>query len=58
MTEDGGKKTRVQVSGPKFVAVAQTVYLRQERVALAVSRTMALRIANALNWYKPNSRGK
>lgn len=42
---------------PQFVAVNRSVMRGQEHIATAVSRTMAMRIARALNTYKPNSRG-
>lgn len=45
--------------GPKFVAVhhSKTVMRAAQFIATACSHTMALRIANALNRYKPNERG-
>lgn len=42
---------------PAFVAVARSVMRGQEHIATAVSHTMALRIARALNLHKTNSRG-
>lgn len=42
---------------PTFHADAKTVTRRGEVVASASSRTMAARIANALNQYNPNERG-
>jgi hypothetical protein len=42
---------------PKFVAVHKAIMRGAEFIATAVSHTMALRIANALNSYKPNQKG-
>ena len=41
-----------------FVAVKLAVMLGAERIAVAVSHTMAKRIANALNHHQPNKRGE
>jgi hypothetical protein len=41
----------------KFVAVGSAVMRGAERIAQAVSATMAHRIANALNRYKPGRKG-
>ena len=41
----------------RFVAVKSAVMRGSEHVATAVSKTMAKRIANALNRHKPNSEG-
>lgn len=43
---------------PQFAAVGFAIMRGAERVALAVSHTMAKRIANALNNHKPNQRGE
>lgn len=40
-----------------FVAIKLAIMRGSERVAVAVSHTMARRIANALNLYQPNHRG-
>jgi hypothetical protein len=42
---------------PTFFAEGKTVLRRGEVVATCVSRTLAARIANALNLYNPNERG-
>jgi hypothetical protein len=42
---------------PKFVAVQKTVMRGSEFICNAVSHTMALRISNALNVYRPGSKG-
>ncbi len=44
--------------GLRFVAVKLAVMRGADRVAVAVSHTMAKRIANALNAHKPNQRGE
>lgn len=41
----------------KFVEVGMQVVRGEESVATCRSRTMAARIAAALNWYKPTRRG-
>ena len=41
----------------KFVAVRQSVLLGARTIARAISKTMAKRIANALNHHQPNSEG-
>ena len=46
-----------QKQPPKFVAVTYLVYRGSLLICRAVSHTMARRIANALNWYKPNPKG-
>lgn len=45
-------------TGLPFVAVENTVYRGQTRIAICFSGTMAKRIANALNRYIPDSRGQ
>jgi hypothetical protein len=40
-----------------FVAVGFNIVKENERMAVAKSRTMAMRIANALNEYVPGDRG-
>ena len=40
-----------------FVAVKRSVMLGAQHIATAISKTMAKRIANALNKHKPNSEG-
>lgn len=47
-------------SKPRFVAVrrAKLVMRGEELICRAASHTMAKRIANALNAWKPNSRGE
>ena len=42
---------------PLFVAEGKTVMRRGEVVASCSSRTLAARVANALNLYNPNERG-
>jgi hypothetical protein len=42
---------------PPFRAERREVVRKGETVAIAGSSTMAQRIANALNLYKPNARG-
>jgi hypothetical protein len=42
---------------PKFVAVKDFVYRGSQLIARVVSHTMARRIANALNIYKPKEKG-
>jgi hypothetical protein len=42
---------------PKFVAIRATVMRGAELIARAVSKTMAKRIANALNKHAPNREG-
>jgi hypothetical protein len=41
----------------KFVAVKSAVMYGAEHIATAISKTMAKRIANALNKHKPNREG-
>jgi hypothetical protein len=48
---------RPNMKDVQFVAVDRSVMRGQEHIATAVSRTMAQRIARALNLHKPNSRG-
>lgn len=48
---------RQRATVPLFVAVRLAVMRGTERIATAVSKTMAKRIANALNRHKPNSEG-
>ena len=43
---------------PPFVAVHDTIKRGAETIARAVSHNMAIRIANALNAYKPDRRGQ
>ena len=45
-------------ASPDFVALGAEVVRAGEMVARAVSKTMAKRIANALNVYEPNARGR
>ncbi len=42
---------------PKFVAVGTIVYKGSEFIGRICSHTMAKRIANALNIYRPNKKG-
>lgn len=42
---------------PKFVAVKDFVYRGGQLICRVVSHTMARRIANALNIYKPKEKG-
>ena len=42
---------------PLFVAVKATIMRGTIHIATACSATMARRIANALNWYRPNDKG-
>jgi hypothetical protein len=42
---------------PLFVAIRTVVMRGSEYIATATSSTMARRIANALNRYKPNEKG-
>ena len=51
-TPKGPEKTPVL-----FVAYGHGVKQGSEQIALAKSKTMARRIANALNKYKPNDKG-
>jgi hypothetical protein len=51
-----GVKLPVRTRGI-FVGVGREVMNGGEWVAAAGSATMAARIANALNWYKPGKRG-
>jgi hypothetical protein len=44
-------------AGIRFAAVREVVMQGTEFVAKARGHTMALRIANALNRYRPNARG-
>jgi hypothetical protein len=43
--------------GTKFIAVKCAVMFGYKHIATAVSKTMAKRIANALNNHKPNREG-
>jgi hypothetical protein len=52
-----GVKLPVRARGT-FVGVGTSVMAGDEWVASAASGTMAARIANALNWYKPGKRGR
>jgi hypothetical protein len=40
-----------------FVAISTSVMLGRHHIATAISKTMAKRIANALNRHKPNDEG-
>lgn len=42
---------------PLFVAIRCAIMRGSEHIATAVSKTMAKRIANALNAHKPNKEG-
>jgi len=42
----------------RFVAAGLDVVKGHNKVATATTRSMALRIMNALNWYKPDARGR
>lgn len=42
---------------PQFVSVNNVVMRGSERICVAVSGTMAKRIARALNLHQPNDRG-
>jgi hypothetical protein len=46
-----------RITPARFVAVKVAVMQGAERVAVARSKTMAKRIANALNRYTPGSEG-
>jgi hypothetical protein len=48
---------RPNMKDVKFVAVDRSIMRGAEHIATAISRTMAQRIARALNLHKPNSRG-
>jgi hypothetical protein len=47
----------VPAAAPKFVAVGPAVLQGARTIARAVSKTMAKRIANALNKHTPNREG-
>ena len=56
--EAGAAKAAPKTTEPlKFVAYSKAIRRGSNNVAYAVSRTMARRIANALNSYKPNTKG-
>jgi hypothetical protein len=59
MTEeakDGAPKAAPSSPG-RFVAVDRGIRYGSGNIAFAISRTMAKRIANALNSYTPNKKG-
>lgn len=51
------KQTPTERFSVPFVAIKTTVMRGSEHIALAVSHTMARRIARALNKHKPNEKG-
>lgn len=56
-TEDAAIIWSPPAPHPRFVAVRRLVMRGTERIAEAVSHTMARRIANALNNHTPNAKG-
>jgi hypothetical protein len=48
---------RAADNGLLFVSRQSSIFRGSEHIATAVSKTMAKRIANALNVYKPNREG-
>jgi hypothetical protein len=57
LKEGGDPQTVARSRLPIFVAVKQQVLKGSELIARAVSHTMAHRIANALNAYRPGKKG-
>lgn len=51
------KHHETAASVPRFVGVGPKVIIGQREIARACSKTMAKRIANALNRYVPNKEG-